>query len=326
MRAVLCTEYGAPENLAVHEVADPEIAADQVLVRVHAAGVNYVDALLVAGLYQVKIPPPFIPGGDLSGVVIAAGENVRDFKPGDRILAIPGIGAYAERIALHQSQLAHMPENMGFDAAAVFLQAHMTAYFALKTRGNIAEGETLLVLGAGGGTGTAAVQVARALGARVIAAASSAEKLAACRDLGAEILIDYGAQDLRAELKAATGGRGVDLVFDPVGGAHAQTALRGCAENGRYLVVGFASGEIPAFPANLPLLKSCQIVGVDLGGYTGRHPEVGREVARAVLEMRTKGQIKDPPITRFAFADTGKALAALAGRAVTGKCVVEIAA
>jgi NADPH2:quinone reductase len=325
VKAVLCTEYGAPEELRVQEVPDPEISADQVLVRVHAAGVNFVDALLVAGLYQVKIPPPFIPGGDLSGTVIAVGDSVRDFEPGDRVLASPGIGAYAEKIALHRSQLAHMPGNMDFEAAAVFLQAHMTAYFALKTRGRITEGETVLVLGAGGGTGTAAIQVARALGARVIAAASSAEKLAACRELGADVLVDYGAQDLRAELKAATGGRGVDLVFDPIGGSHAQTALRSCAENGRYLVVGFASGEIPAFPANLPLLKSCQIVGVDLGGYTGRHPETGREVMRAVLEMRLEGRIKDPPIMRFAFDDTGKALAALAGRTVTGKCVIEIA-
>jgi len=324
MRAIVCVEYGPPAALVLREMPDPAPAPGQVLVRIHAAGVNFVDALLIGGTYQIRIPPPFVPGGDCAGTVVAVGGGVTDFAPGDRVLASPGIGAYAELIALWPAQLARMPDNMDFAGAAVFLQANATAHFALVNRGAMRPGETLLVLGAAGGTGAAAVQIGKALGARVIAAASSAEKLAAARALGADVLIDYATQDLRTELKAATGGRGVDLVFDPVGGALAEPALRSMAEYGRYLVIGFASGEIPKLPFNLALLKSCQVVGVDWGGCAGRHPEMAREVTAAAIGMYAAGKLGDPPLSRYPLERTADAIADLAARRIAGKCVVEI--
>jgi len=206
----------------------------------------------------------------------------------------------------------------------VFLQAHATACFALIDRGALQAGDTLLVLGAAGGTGAAAVQVGKALGARVIAAASSAEKLDACRALGADVLVDYAAGDLREQLKAATGGRGVDLVFDPVGGALAQPALRSCAENARYREIGFASGEIPNLPFNLPLLKSCSVVGVDWGGFAGRHAQRAAKVIETAVAMYAAGQIQDPPIAHYPLERCGDAIADLAARRVAGKCVIDV--
>ena len=325
MRAIVCSEYGPPSALVLSELPDPQPGPGQVLVRIHAAGVNFVDALLIGGSYQIRIPPPFVPGGDCAGTVIATGAGVTDFAAGDRVLVSPGIGAYAELITLAPVQLARMPANMDFAGAAVFLQANATAYFALVNRGGLKAAETLLVLGAAGGTGAAAIQVGKALGARVIAAASSAAKLEACRALGADVLIDYASQDLRAELKAATGGRGVDLVFDPVGGALAEPALRSCAENGRYLVIGFASGEIPKLPFNLPLLKSCQVVGVDWGGFARRHPEAGRAVTDAVLALYAQGRLSDPPLAHYPLERTAEAIADLAARRIAGKCVIDVA-
>ncbi len=324
MRAIVCTEYGTPDILSLQDIADPVPGPDQVLVQIHAAGVNFVDSLLISGRYQIKIPPPFVPGGDLAGSVLEIGSAVRGFAPGDRVLASPGIGAFAQRIALHPAALVRIPDAMDFASAAVFLQASATAYFALHDRGSVQRDETLLVLGAAGGTGSAAIQVAKAAGLKVIAAASSPAKLAASRELGADFLIDYAQQDMRAELKRITAGRGVDLVFDPVGGAHALLALRSMAENGRYLVIGFASGEIPALPFNLPLLKSCQVVGVDWGGFAGRHPQRAGEVVREVLALASGGLIKDPPITRYPLERTGAAIADLAARRAIGKCVIEI--
>ena len=324
MRAIVCAEYGPPSALVLRDLPDPVPGPGQVLVRIHAAGVNFVDALLIGGRYQIRIPPPFVPGGDCAGTVVAPGEGVDGFAPGDRVLASPGIGAYAELIALAPAQLARMPANMGFAGAAVFLQANATAYLALVNRGALRPGDTLLVLGASGGTGAAAVQLGKALGARVIAAASSAEKLAACRALGADVLIDYASQDLRTELKTATGGRGVDVVFDPVGGALAEPALRSCAENGRYLVIGFASGEIPKLPFNLPLLKSCQVVGVDWGGFAGRHPEAGRAVTDAVIALYADGTLSDPPLAHYPLERTAEAIADLAARRIAGKCVIDV--
>ncbi|MBK8307600.1 MAG: NADPH:quinone oxidoreductase family protein [Gammaproteobacteria bacterium] len=324
MRAIVCTEYGTPDTLSLQDIADPVPGPDQVLVRIHAAGVNFVDSLLISGRYQIKIPPPFVPGGDLAGTVLEVGSAVTAFAPGDRVLASPGIGAFAQRIALPAASLVKIPDTMDFAAAAVFLQAHATAWFALHDRGSARRNETLLVLGAAGGTGGAAIQVAKAAGLKVIAAASSPEKLAACGELGADFLIDYAQQDLRAELKRITAGRGVDLVFDPVGGAHALLALRSMAENGRYLVIGFASGEIPSLPFNLPLLKSCQVVGVDWGGFAGRHPQRADGIVREVLALSATGLIREPPITRYALERTGEAIGELAARRAIGKCVIEI--
>ncbi len=324
MRAIICTEYGPPEKLRCGAMPDPVCAAGQVLVRVHAAGVNFVDSLLISGQYQIRIPPPFVPGGDCAGTVLATGAGVSEFAIGDRVLASPGIGAFAEQVALPAAQARRMPGNMDFAGGAVFLQPSTTAYFALHDRAAMRAGETLLVLGAAGGTGAAAIQVGKALGAHVIAAASSAEKLAAASALGADVLIDYAREDLRAALKTATGGRGVDLVFDPVGGELAETALRSCAENARYLVIGFASGDIPRVPLNLPLLKSCQIVGVDWGGFSMRHPPQARALVDATLKLYADGLLQDPPLVRYPLQATAQAIADLAARRIAGRCVIEI--
>lgn len=324
MRAIVCAEYGPPGGLQLAGLPDPVCGPGQVLVAVHAAGVNFVDSLLIAGQYQIRIPPPFVPGGDCAGTVLALGEGVTGFSVGERVLASPGIGAFAERVVLPATQVRRMPANMSFAAGAVFLQPSATAYYALHERGALRAGETLLVLGAAGGTGAAAIQVGKGFGARVIAAASSPEKLAAASALGADVLIDYGREELRAALKLATGGRGVDLVFDPVGGALAEPALRSCAENARYLVIGFASGEIPRVPLNLPLLKSCQIVGVDWGGHSARHPQEARRLVDTVLTLYAEGRLQDPPLARYRLEETGQAIADLAARRIAGRCVIEI--
>lgn len=325
MRAIVCTEWAPPEALRLQELPEPEPAEGQALVAIRAAGLNFVDGLLVQGLYQIRIPPPFIPGGDLAGEVIATRGDCGALVPGDRVLASPGIGAFAERIALPAGSLLRMPANLGFEAGAVFLQAHATAVFALRERGGLRAGETLLVLGAAGGTGAAAVQIGKAMGARVVACAAGEQKLAACRALGADATIDYASGDFRAALKETLGRRGTDLVFDPVGGALSEPALRSCAENGRYLVIGFASGEIPRIALNLPLLKSCQIVGVDWGGFAGRHPDGARQVMEHALALRADGKITDPPLARYPLADAARALGDLAARRVVGKAVLEIA-
>lgn len=323
MRAIICTEYGPPEKLHFGEMPDPVCAAGQLLVQVHAAGVNFVDSLLISGQYQIRIPPPFVPGGDCAGTVLAAGAGVSEFAIGDRVLASPGIGAFAEQVVLPAAQVRRMPGNMDFAGGAVFLQPSTTAYFALHERAAMRTGETLLVLGAAGGTGAAAIQVGKAAGAHVIAAASSAEKLAAAAALGADVLIDYAREDLRAALKSATGGRGVDLVFDPVGGELAETALRACAENARYLVIGFASGDIPRVPLNLPLLKSCQITGVDWGGFSMRHPPQARALVDATLKLYADGLLRDPPLVRYPLQATAQAIGDLAARRIAGRCVIE---
>lgn len=326
MRAIICTEYGSPDRLQLSELPDPSCGPGQVLLAVHAAGVNFVDSLLITGQYQIRIPPPFVPGGDCAGVVLAVGDGVSGIAVGERVLASPGIGAYAERLVLPATQARRLPDNMSMAAGAVFLQPHATAWFALRERGALQSGETLLVLGAAGGTGGAAVQIGKALGARVIAAASSADKLASARALGADASINYSEEDLRAALKRLTDGRGVDLVFDPVGGTLAEPTLRSCAENGRYLVIGFASGEIPRVPLNLPLLKSCQIIGVDWGGSAMRHPQRAQQLIDEVLQLRAEGLLQDPPLVRYPLADTGRAIADLAARRITGRCVIEVTA
>lgn len=324
MRAVVCTEYGPPDALQLQTCPDPTCGAGQVVLEIHAAGVNFVDSLLVSGQYQVRIPPPFIPGGDCAGIVLQAGENVRHVAVGDRVLASSGIGAFAERLALPAIQVHALPANMSFAAGAAFLQPHATAYFALHERGSLRQGETLLVLGAAGGTGSAAIQIGKAAGARVIAAASSAEKLAAAISLGADATIDYRQQDLRTALKEATSGRGVDLVFDPVGGTLAEAALRSCAENARYLVIGFASGEIPRMALNLPLLKSCQIVGVDWGGFSMRHPQRAGALVESTLQLYADGMLRDPPLLHYPLQATAQALKDLAARRIAGRCVIDV--
>lgn len=262
MRAIVCKAYGPPESLVVENVPSPVPAKGQVIVAVKAAGINFPDALIIEGKYQIKPVPPFSPGFEVAGVIKEVGDEVSGFKAGDRVIAITTWGGYAEEVAVDAVNLMPMPDAMDFAPASAFLTTYGTSYYALKDRAKLLAGETLLVLGASGGVGLAAIQIGKAMGARVIAAASSDAKLSICRREGADELINYGNQDLRARVKAITGGTGIDVVFDPVGGPHTESALRDMAWNGRFLVIGFATGEIPRVPANLMLLKNCSMVGV----------------------------------------------------------------
>src|SRR5690242_7592399 len=277
MRAVLCKQYGPPETLVVEELPSPTITDHQVLVDVKACGVNFPDLLIIENKYQFKPPLPFSPGGEISGVVKQVGAQVKHVKAGDRVLGAPGFGGFAEEVALDTRNVVPIPDAMSFDEAAAFLFTYGTSHYALKDRGALKPGETLLVLGAAGGVGLAAVELGKAMDARVIAAASTEEKLAVCREHGADEGINYTSEDLRERLKSLTAGKGVDVIFDPVGGPYSEIALRSMAWEGRHLVVGFTAGEIPRIPLNLTLLKGCSIVGVFWGSFTSRDPRRNRE-------------------------------------------------
>ena len=262
MKAVLCKEYGLPGKLVVEDIPSPKPATGQVVVSVKACGVNFPDTLIIQGKYQFKPALPFSPGGEVAGVVKEIGEGVTRVKPGDRVIAFNTWGGFAEEMVVDADRTIPMLASMDFIPASAFVLTYGTSYHALKDRAEIKAGETMLVLGAAGGVGLAAIQLGKAMGARVIAAASSDEKLKVCRDNGADDLINYGSEDLRARVKAITAGKGVDVVYDPVGGAYSELALRDMAWKGRFLVVGFAAGDIPKVPLNLTLLKGCSIVGV----------------------------------------------------------------
>lgn len=322
MRAVLCKEFGPPGSLVVDDVADPEPGTGQVVVDVHGCGVNFPDVLMIEDKYQFKPPLPFSPGGEIAGVVSAVGEGVDGVTPGDRVLASTGWGGMAERVAVPASAVVPVPEGPDLVEAAGFLFAHGTSHYALKDRARLREGETLLVLGAAGGVGLAAVEIGAVMGASVIAAASSDDKLALCRERGATETINYATEDLRARLKDITDGAGVDVCYDPVGGQYSEPAIRSMAWDGRFLVVGFAAGEIPRIPLNLALLKSCQIVGVFWGAFTGRDPDGHRANLAELLAWWRDGRVK-PHISRtFPLERAGDAIAELAERRSRGKVVV----
>jgi NADPH2:quinone reductase len=276
MKAVLCKVYGLPGSLVVEDVPSPKAKAGEVVVSVKACGVNFPDTLIIQGKYQFKPELPFSPGGEVAGVVKEVGEGVTRVKVGDRVIAFNTWGGFAEEMVVEADRTIPMPSAMDFVPASAFVLTYGTSYHALKDRADIKAGETLLVLGASGGVGLAAVQIGKAMGARVIAAASSEEKLKICRDNGADETINYGTEDLRGRIKALTGGKGVDVVYDPVGGPYSEPALRDMAWNGRFLVVGFAAGEIPKVALNLTLLKGCSIVGVFWGSFTRNEPEHNR--------------------------------------------------
>jgi NADPH:quinone reductase len=322
MRAVMCHRFGPPETLTVEEVAPPMPKPGEVRVRVKAAGVNFPDALIIQDKYQFKPPLPFSPGGELAGVIDAVGEGVTRVAPGQAVIGFTAWGAFAEQAVVPQDKLIPMPEGMPFEIAGSFLMTYGTCYHALKDRAQLAAGESVLVLGAAGGIGIAAIEIAKALGARVIAAASSAEKLRACREHGADETIDYQTEDLRDRLKVFTGGRGVDVVCDPVGGSFSEPALRSTAWRGRYLVVGFAGGEIPKIPLNLPLLKGSSIVGVFWGDFLKREPANGERDVQALVALYRAGKIRPLVSARYPLERAADALQALMQRKVQGKVVV----
>jgi len=293
-----------------------------VLVEVTAAGVNFPDVLLSYGKYQFRPEPPFVPGGEAAGVVRAVGAGVTAIAVGDRVAATMIHGAFAERIVVPQNDVVAVPEEVPLDVAAATLLTYATTMHALVDRAALGAGQTLLVLGAAGGVGTAAVEIGRALGARVIAAASTDEKVAFCKAHGAHEGIVYGREDLKERTKALTGGDGVDVVYDPVGGAYAEAALRSIAWEGRYLVVGFAAGEIPKIPLNLVLLKGCQIVGVFWGSFARREPARNRAHAARVLGWVADGTVKPHIDAKMSFDEAGQALERLERREVKGKIVL----
>ncbi len=325
MKAILCHDYGAPDSLVLGELPDPEAGPGKAVIDIHVAGANFVDALCIQGTYQIKPPLPFVPGMELAGVVRAVGDGVSNVLPGDRVACLAGIGgAFAERIAVKADRLVKIPDKMDFDTGAGFSLTYCTSLYALENRGHIAAGENLLVLGAAGGVGLAAVDLGKALGARVIAAASSDEKLAKCREFGADALINYDSEDLKARVKELTAGGGVDLVYDPVGGNYSEIALRTMGWNGRFLVIGFANGEIPRIPINLTLLKGCEIVGVDWGQFGARFPAETAPVLERVMQLFEQGKINPCVTQRYSFADAPRALNDLLARKVVGKAVIRI--
>ncbi len=324
MKAVLCKAFGPAETLVLEEIASPEPKKNEVLLDVHAAGVNFPDTLIIEGKYQFKPPFPFSPGGEAAGVVAAVGEKVTHVKPGDRVMALTGWGSFAEQVAVAGYSVMPIPAGMDFASAAAFGMTYGTSIHALKQRANLQPGETLLVLGASGGVGLAAVEIGKAMGARVIAAASSAEKLEVAKAAGADELINYSEGGLKEKLKELTGGLGVDVIYDPVGGDLFEEAFRSIAWNGRFLVVGFASGTIPSLPANLTLLKGASLVGVFWGAFAQRQPADNAANFEQLFTWFAEGKVKPLVSQTFPLTDAAGAINALGQRKAVGKVVVQV--
>lgn len=322
MRAVLCKELGPPESLVVEEVPSPEVGPKQVLIKVGGCGVNFPDTLIIQGKYQIKPELPFSPGGEVAGEIIKAGDDVANVKVGDRVIAMCGYGGFAEEMVIDADRVFTIPDEMDLVTASGFVLTYGTSYHALKQRANIKPGETLLVLGAAGGVGLAAVELGKAMGAKVIACASTAEKLALAKEHGADELINYTEVDLKDKVKELTGGKGVDVVYDPVGGDLAEPAVRATGWNGRYLVIGFAGGYIPKLPANLVLLKGSAIVGVFWGTFTRKQPEDSQQNNRELLQMYVDGKVKPHVSATFPLEKAADALYMLQNRQAKGKVVV----
>jgi NADPH2:quinone reductase len=322
MRAVICGAFDQPETLTVDTVPDPVVEAGHVVIEVHAAGVNFPDALMVMGQYQVRPPLPFTPGGEAAGVIVEVGADVTALHVGQRVVAFTRTGAFAERLSAPAAAVTPIPDALSFDVAATLPLAYGTAMHALIDRAQIAPGETLLVLGASGGVGLAAIMIGKALGARVIAAASTDEKLALCRTHGADAVINYTTESLRDRLKALTNGLGPDVICDPVGGELAEPAFRSIAWGGRYLVIGFAAGAIPALPLNLPLLKGASVVGVFWGAFEQRDPAANARHLARLMAWVVNGTIAPVVSAHYPLEHTALALRALLDRRVVGKVVV----
>jgi len=322
MRAIRCNQYGPPDSLALEDLPDLVPGAGQVVIDVKAAAVNFPDVLIIENKYQMKPPLPFTPGAEIAGVVRAAGEGVK-LAPGTRVVAYVGTGAFAEQALADASACVALPEGADFATAAAFTLAYGTSHHAVVDRAALRAGETMLVLGAAGGVGLAAVEIGKVLGARVIAAASSDEKLEVCRRFGADATINYSTEDLRERIKALTAGQGPDVIYDPVGGEYSEPAFRSIGWRGRYLVVGFANGEIPRLPLNLALLKGASLVGVFWGDFARREPQRNAAAFAQMVGWIGEGKLKPYVSKRYKLADTAQALKDMASRKVTGKIVIE---
>jgi NADPH2:quinone reductase len=326
LKALLCKQFGPPESLVLEDVPSPKPGAGEVVVSIKAASVNFPDVLIIQNRYQFKPPLPFSPGSELAGVVKEIGEGVKNEKPGDKVIAFTTFGAFAEEVKTESGRLLPMPEGMSYAEAASFVLTYGTTDHALRDRGKLQAGETLLVLGAAGGVGVAALEIGKALGARVIACASSDEKLAVCRQHGADETINYASEDLRERIKALTGGKGVDVIYDAVGGQYTEPAFRSIAWRGRHLVIGFAAGDIPKLPLNLALLKGAAVVGVFWGDFTRREPKLFAESAGQLARWYREGKLKPHVSATFPLAQAADAMNLLASRKAKGKVVVTIGA
>ncbi|MDE2373247.1 MAG: NADPH:quinone oxidoreductase family protein [Hyphomicrobiales bacterium] len=322
MKAVLCTRFGGPDQLELADIPEPTAKAGEAIVRIKAAALNFFDTLIIAGKYQHKPPFPFSPAAEFAGVVQSVGAGVSDVAPGDRVTGWAGWGAARELIAAPATQLIKLPDALDFDRAAGLTVIYSTTLYGLRDRGQLKPGETLAVLGASGGTGLAAIEIGKVMGARVIACASSEEKLKFARAHGADETVNYATDDLRDALKRLGGARGIDVVYDPVGGAYAEPAVRSLGWEGRYLVIGFAAGEIPKIPLNLVLLKSCDIRGVLWGAWVYRDPKGQRAQMTDIVRWCAEGKLSAHVHATYPLAETAKALTAIADRKVMGKVVL----
>jgi NADPH2:quinone reductase len=324
MKAVLCKQFGPLESLVVEDLPSPRAGAGEVIVSIKAASVNFPDVLIIQNKYQFKPPLPFSPGSEMAGLIKEVGEGVKGYKVGDRVIAFTTYGAFAEEVNVEATRLVPIPEGMDFNSAAAFMLTYGTSDHALRDRAQLKAGETLLVLGAAGGVGIAAIEIGKALGARVIACASSAEKLEVCRQHGADADINYASEDMRERIKELTGGKGVDVVYDAVGGPYSEPALRSTAWRGRFLVVGFAAGDIPKIPLNLTLLKGCAIVGVFWGDFARREPKAFAASIGQLGAWFREGKLKPHVSQTFPLARAVDALKLMAARKVKGKVVLTI--
>lgn len=324
MKAVLCHAFGPWSDLRIEDVPAPVAAGDEVVVRVAACGVNYYDGLAAEGKYQTRPLFPFAPGGEVAGTVVGVGAAVSRFRTGQKVLAFTGFGGYAEEVAVQESRVFPMPDGMSFDDAAAFLIAYATSHHALKDRAGLRAGETLLVLGAAGGVGLTAVELGRQMGARVIAAASSADKLGLARSVGADAGIDYSTEDLRERVKALTDGRGVDIVYDPVGGRQSEAAFKSLALNGRHLVIGFASGDIPGVAFNQLLLRQVSVIGVLWGAFARAEPERNAANVAELLAWHAAGRLRPHVCEIHPLEHFDRALDAVMNRRAKGKVVIRM--
>ncbi len=322
MKAILCTHFGTPDELELADISPPSAGPGEAVVRINAAALNFFDTLIIAGKYQHKPPFPFSPASEFAGIVDSVGKGVTDFAPGDRVMGSTGWGAARESLAASTKQLVKIPDNLDFDRAAGLTVTYATTLYGLRERGKLKPGETLVVLGASGGTGLAAIEIGKIMGARVIACASSEEKLVFARSHGADETVNYASEDLRDALKRLGGARGIDVVYDPVGGSYAEPAVRSLGWEGRYLVIGFAAGEIPKLPLNLVLLKSCDIRGVLWGAWALRDPDGQRALMTDIVRWCAEGKLSAHVHAVYPLAETAKALKAIADRKVMGKIVL----
>lgn len=334
MKALQCLELGMPDKLQVNDVPDPEASPEHVVIENKAASVNFPDVLMIQGLYQFQPDLPFIPGGESAGIVSAVGDGVENISVGDRVFAMTGMGAFSEKISAHNSSVVKIPDNMGFETAAALPMTYGTSLYALKQRANLKAGETLLVLGAAGGVGLATVELGKAMGARVIAAASTNEKVDLCIQHGADEGFIYPSgvlnrdqqKELSNKIKELSGGIGPNVIYDPVGGTYSEPCLRSIAWEGRYLVIGFAAGadQIPKMPLNLTLLKGCQIVGVFWGAWVGMHPEENKKNFEELFKLHSEGKINPEVSDSFTLDDGALAIAHLKDRKAKGKVIIKI--